>query len=602
MKNEREIIRIAILDSGVKLSHPAIQGTQVKLFRVWEDGSLSRLERDTEDNFGHGTAIFNLYRSRLSEAEISCYKVQDGYQYTDNASLLATLEYILENEQYDIINISLGTTNMCSNLYHACQEICNKGTIIIAAFDNNGAVSYPAAYPFVIGVTNSVRCRTRKQVEYIHGSVINIGAHGNYQRLAWIQPDYILMEGNSFACAHVGILVAEIISSGIRGFENVLSSLRKIAINEIGKEEKKEESIKSMLPIEKAALIPFNKEIHSIVRFSELLNFDIVDIYDYKYSPYVGAKPGHLLQTKSLSFDYPIKNIDSIEWETFDTLIIGHLEYYGKITNHEKMRIELIKMALEHKKKVYCFDETPEFEENENVYYPQVDSRCLKENLFGKLHCLNKPIIGIFGTSSKQGKYTLQLAMRKQFLKMGVRLGQIGTEPTAELFGMDYSFPIGYNSSVNLSGAESIVYVNSILADMCKKDIDIIMVGSQSNTVPYSYANLSYYPLTQINFLMATQPDVVVLCVNPYDNDDYIERTKATIENLSGAKVIALVVFPMKLRDNFSGISSSKIPLTEDERLNIIKKLQTRHGVKTFILDEIITEELCQLILKYLSE
>ncbi len=599
---QRQSVKIAILDSGLKTCHPAISGKQFELVRIWENGTISNEEKDGEDIFGHGTAIYNIYRSRLPEAYITCYKIQDGFEEADENCLIAALEKILEEQDYDLINISLGTTCFSSRLYDLCEQISRKGSVLVAAFDNDGAISYPAAYPFVIGVDSSDNCNNRNQIEYVHSNLVNIRANGKYQRLAWVNPDYILLGGSSFACAHVGVIIADFIQKGVAGYENMLSALRKAAVREIGFVNRSGSKRKTLFPIQKAAIVPFNKEIHSIVRYSDLLGFEIEGIYDYKYSPHIGATPDHLLHTDSLSFNRKIQNIDHIEWDNFDTLIVGHLEHYGKLTNRESAHTELINKALNHHKKVFSFDVNKEFEDNDNVYYPLIDQRNLQDNCFGKLYKLNKPIIGVFGTSSKQGKYTLQLAMRRQLLKMGWHLGQIGTEPTGELFGMDCSFPMGYNSSVNLTGGESIVYINNALADLCKKDVDLIMIGSQSNTVPYSYANLAYYPLTQINLLMAAQPDVVVLCVNPFDDDNYIERTKNTMESLAGTKVIALVVFPMKLRDNFGSIYSSKVPLTKEECEAVTERLQKRHGVKTFVLNENIAAELCETIISYLSE
>ena len=45
-------------------------------------------------------------------------------------------------------------------------------------------------------------------------------------------------------------------------------------------------------------------------------------------------------------------------------------------------------------------------------------------------------MLAIVGTSPSQGKYNLQLALRRRFLNDGYEIGQIGTEPTAQLFGM----------------------------------------------------------------------------------------------------------------------------------------------------------------------
>ncbi len=182
---------------------------------------ISNSEKDSEDIFGHGTAIYNIYRTRLPEAHITCYKIQDGYEEADENCLIAALEKILHEQDYDIINVSLCTTCFSDRLYDICRQISDKGTVIVSAFDNDGAISYPAAYPFVIGVDSSDKCSNRNQIEYVHSDIVNVRANGNFQRLAWTNPDYILMGGNSFACAHVGVIIANLMQEGV-----VLPSLR----------------------------------------------------------------------------------------------------------------------------------------------------------------------------------------------------------------------------------------------------------------------------------------------------------------------------------------------------------------------------------------
>lgn len=44
----------------------------------------------------------------------------------------------------------------------------------------------------------------------------------------------------------------------------------------------------NIFKIKKAALFPFNKEMHSILRFEDKLDFEITDVYDTKYSLRVG--------------------------------------------------------------------------------------------------------------------------------------------------------------------------------------------------------------------------------------------------------------------------------------------------------------------------
>lgn len=65
-------------------------------------------------------------------------------------------------------------------------------------------------------------------------------------------------------------------------------------------------------------------------------------------------------------------------------------------------------------------------------------------------------------------------------MEAGYNIGQIGTEPSALLYGMDYVFPMGYNSSVYIKEYETVRYLNYVLNELCMNKKDIILVGSQS--------------------------------------------------------------------------------------------------------------------------
>ena len=91
------------------------------------------------------------------------------------------------------------------------------------------------------------------------------------------------------------------------------------------------------------------------------------------------------------------------------------------------------------------------------------------------LYRIATPIIGVFGTSSKQGKFTLQLKLRELLLKQGYSVGEIGTEPTSQLFGKEYVFPMGYNSTVYIEHNDIISYLNAALYDISiRKKISLL--------------------------------------------------------------------------------------------------------------------------------
>ena len=70
---------------------------------------------------------------------------------------------------------------------------------------------------------------------------------------------------------------------------------------------------------------------------------------------------------------------------------------------------------------------------------------------------------------------------------------------------------------------------------------------------------------------MGTQPDCAVLMVNPFDDFSYIQRTKAFIESSVRCKVLSIVIFPVDLKKNWSGIYGKKNILSDDA-LNKLKK------------------------------
>lgn len=206
---------------------------------------------------------------------------------------------------------------------------------------------------------------------------------------------------------------------------------------------------------------------------------------------------------------------------------------------------------------------------------------------FGMLYRISKPVVGVFGTSSKQGKFTLQLKLREMFLGHGYNVGQLGTESNSILFGMDYVFPMGYNSSVYIQDEDVIRYLNCVINNMCEDGKDIIIVGSQSGTVTYDIGNIVQYNISQYNFLLGTQPDAVILCVNPYDDEEYIRRTINFIESsVNGCKVIAIVVFPMDISDGWSSLYGMKQILSDEKYRQLQYCLSNRFNIPIFKLGE----------------
>jgi uncharacterized NAD-dependent epimerase/dehydratase family protein len=583
----QEKIRIAIVDSGVRFDHPAFAGKPPVVIDA--AGSAE------SGIYGHGTAVYNIIRKAGDIADIVNFRLawrEDGIEETE---LVGILQKIDREYPVDIINLSLGV-NVAEDrksLLAVCESLAAKGVILISAFDNAGAISYPAAFEQVIGVTSGQNCQHIDDFEYIDDKVVNIGAKGGIQRLAWDKPDYIMLGGNSFACAHVTVQAVQFMNQGIKEFGVILEAFRKKAVKTYslgmvnGTEKRPQKPV-----IRQAALFPFFKEMHSLVRFADLLDFEITGVYDSKYSANVGSTTGHIMKDDVPGF--PIQNIDQIRWETFDTLILGHLDEMTNLIDKGALREKLIQEALEHNKQVFAFDDVTKTISHSSVYCPAVSPKDVPPNRFGKLYRIDKPVVGVYGTSSRQGKFTLQLLLRRKFLEIGYSIGQVGTEPSAVLYGMEYAYPMGYNSSVYIHGSDSIRYLNFMMNQLCEKQCDIIITGSQSGTIPYDTGNIAQYTLYQYEFLMGTQPDAVVLCINPFDETEYVGRTIKFIETSVDCTVIALVVFPMDMKEDWSGIYGQKTPLTDEKYGRLKEELHKLFGIPVYKLG--ITSDMEKLV------
>lgn len=319
-----------------------------------------------------------------------------------------------------------------------------------------------------------------------------------------------------------------------------------------------------------------------------MLPFKIQSIYDIPKSGRVGVNINKVLKTEGN--DLYVKNINHIDFSEIDTLILGHMYEITSSKLGFNLK-ELLCQLSNNNVNIYAYDDLnilyPELKETIdscNIFTPSIAVNNNEYAPFGKLFKHSKPILGIFGTSSKQGKFTLQLILRDMFLSNGYSIGQIGSEPSSYLFNMDYCLPFGHDSTLNISDKQTIQLINKCLFDLCEKDIDIILCGSQSGTVTYDFGNINNYPLNQMNFLLATNPDAVILCINPFDEISFIERNINFIESCAESKVVALCMFPMDWQNPEWGIYSTLMELCPQKYENLKENLTNKLKKDVFLL------------------
>ncbi|MBL0387693.1 S8 family serine peptidase [Tumebacillus sp. ITR2] len=601
-------IRIAVVDSGVNVHHPDLAAHSFTGVSVVEAEDGYRVSEDIVDTLGHGTAVTGILKRLVPDAEIVAVKVFQEQLSANLEHLLYALQYVLDNIDCHILHLSLGVVqdSEIKRLRGLCEALTAKGVLIVSAFDNDGAVSYPAAFPEVIGVDASQICKGDHEFEFVEDSMVNLRAKGTSQRLAWVQPTYIFRGGASFAAAYASASVAKLREAGLTDREEILATLKPQSLKVFLGREVKTGARK--FPMERAVIFPFNKEMHSVARFQDLLQFELPGVYDTKYSGQVGQPISKVLR-QEVPDDLVIQNFDLLDWNgEWDTFILGHVELLS-----EKVGVEFVELVLnqciEYRKNLYCYDGLSRYEElvqtararGLHVFYPEVTTDEVPANRFGKLRKIGKPVLGIFGTSSQQGKFTLQLNLRRRFLRDGYGVGQLGTEPSALLYGFDEVYPMGYNSTVDVMAYQAVTVLNEMMWRIEDNDPDIILVGSQSGTVPYDTGNLRRFTYPAIDFLLGTQPDAFVLCCNVEDDIAYIRRAVQVLENLGTGKVIGLGVFP--LRKQFIPWAGVKMNRGDDGELTQFKDtLQAELGLKAFLMnDDEELEMLYQQILEFYS-
>lgn len=582
-------VRVALIDTGVDVSHPVFSSSAIPQFayvnRQWQKQAYKPVN-------GHGTGIASILFKNASDFELHSFALFDKTTSVPVEAYVGLLQTLLNSgEPYDIIHMSLGVRQYSKELETVCSALKDKGIILVSAFDNIGYISYPACFPSVIGVDVSPKCLKNDDFVYVRdGPLVNLKAKGGNQRVAWLNNAYIIVQGSSFAAAYVTSHIINVLCQVKLSSDDIMKKFKEKALfvypeaqNGIYDDDCWYKNIK------KAVVFPFNKETTSILRFPSLLSFEITGVYDTKLSGKLGKKITAMDSDKT----FTVNSIDACAWD-FDTLILGHtheLEYLTKTP----VRSNIITLCLENKKNIFSFDDEL-FDDNIqgsfanaglHIYYPRVRYDFMPQKS-GKMYAIKTPVLGVFGTSSQQGKFTLQLQLRKRLLRDGYAIGQIGSEPESVLFGMDYVYPFGYRSMVQADSCQSIEYLNYCMSEIDKKERDLIITGAQAQTIPVIFSHINNFPMDCLSFLLGTHPDGVILCVNFHDKPEDIGRTIRAIESLASCKVIACSLFPRGYRNDWDIVKGVKADIPVNDLEAFASGITVNFGIPCYVLD---TEE-----------
>ena len=216
LDNRGDNISIAIIDSGIDATN-----------KIFKNADLTFLN-DCTDKIGHGTAVTSIIHSLVSNAKLYIYNLFDNQGCVNTNDLIRALKDIYANGHIDIVHLSCGVVacDNISELYYICSKFVNRGTILISAFDNEGAISYPAAFENVIGVDITLHSRSGMDYIYLENGAINILGTECIQRLPWLNATYKYVAGSSFAAPYITAIVAKFLENGIQGLPNIKNALK----------------------------------------------------------------------------------------------------------------------------------------------------------------------------------------------------------------------------------------------------------------------------------------------------------------------------------------------------------------------------------------
>ncbi len=216
-------LRVAIVDSGIEGTHPALEG------RLVESVAVERRGEDWEvvpsvplDVVGHGTACAGIVHHLAPEAELISVRVL-GPDNRGNGGAFATgLAWAIAESGASVVNLSLSSRSdaLFGPLHELADEAYFRNVLLVSAANNVSIASYPSLYAAVISV--AAHDIAAEDVWFYNPEPpVEFGAYGLNVDVAWLNASRLVVTGNSFAAPHIAGYATRIRAAhpGIAPFE-----------------------------------------------------------------------------------------------------------------------------------------------------------------------------------------------------------------------------------------------------------------------------------------------------------------------------------------------------------------------------------------------
>jgi subtilisin family serine protease len=208
-------VTVAVIDSGIEGSHPAVGGRVVRAVRVDLHGESATIDDEAPiDVVGHGTACAGIIHGLAPEAELVSVRVLGKNNRTKGLAFAYGLDWVIQ-QGIGVANLSLSSRS--EELYATFHDLADQAyfgnTVLVCAASNYpGLASYPSLYSSVVSVAAHDMPDATTWF-YNPRPPVEFGAWGVDVPVAWRDGTTIVATGNSFASPHIAGLVAKIRSA-----------------------------------------------------------------------------------------------------------------------------------------------------------------------------------------------------------------------------------------------------------------------------------------------------------------------------------------------------------------------------------------------------
>jgi len=209
-------IKIAVLDSGVEVSHPLLRGLALTddVAMVEEAHQIATVPGEGRDVYGHGTAIAGIIHELAPEAEIGSFRVLGEHLRARTLIIREGARQALERG-YHILNCSFGCGREDQVLLYKdwIDEAYNLGRHIVASCNNEDFLKreWPGHFPSVTTVSFA-ECHDAQAFFCRLGQLVEFAARGQDIEVAWLGGERKKVTGSSFAAPHISALLARLLS------------------------------------------------------------------------------------------------------------------------------------------------------------------------------------------------------------------------------------------------------------------------------------------------------------------------------------------------------------------------------------------------------